>query len=206
MLTTNEISRATNYVEELRIFTHGLKIPSDDKIRAAASCFAIAQDHHQAIVRLIEYQLFASVFSLVRIEFEAYIRGEWLSQCASDKLVIAFLKGIEPPRIDCMIEQLEKLEPFNENILSQIKQKNWRSMCAFTHTGGLHVLLWNTEDGIEPNYIKEDVIKMLNFAEIIASLAALAVAGLAGNKKLAVRILKALKRQHTVCENTVNAC
>jgi hypothetical protein len=164
-------------------------------VRAAGSCFAIAQEHHHAIVRLIEWRLFAAAFSLVRVEFEAYVRGEWLSQCASDGLVEAFIGGKEPPRIDCLLEQLEMLDSFNEKVLSQIKQKTWKSMCAYTHTGGLHVQRWNTEDGIEANYSKEEVVEVLKFAEIIASLAAFAVAGLAADEQLAVRILEAFKQQ-----------
>ncbi|MCC4118764.1 hypothetical protein LLG90_25755 [Aromatoleum toluclasticum] len=195
MLTDDEISRAASYVEELRLFVHGLDVPGNNRVRAAGSCFAIAQEHHHAIVRLIEWRLFAAALSLVRVEFEAYVRGEWLSQCASDGLVEAFIQGKEPPRMDCLLEQLEMLDSFNEKVLSQIKQKTWKSMCAYTHTGGLHVQRWNTEDGIEANYAKEEIVEVLNFAEIIASLAAVAVAGLAADEKLAVRILEAFKRQ-----------
>lgn len=204
MLSDDEISRAVSYVKELSMFVHELYVPGNDRTRVAGSCFRIAQEHHYAIVRLIEWRLFASAFSLVRVEFEAYIRGEWLSQCASDELVKAFLKGKEPPRIDCMLEQLEKIDSFNEK-LSQIKKTNWKSMCAYTHTGGLHVLNWNTEDGIEPNYVKKEVVEILNFVENIASLAILAVAGLAGDEKLAVQILEALKRQQTFCGKTASA-
>lgn len=68
-------------------------------------------------------------------------------------------------------------------------------MCAYTHTGGLHVQRWNTADGIEANYTREEVLKVLKFAEIIASFAAVGVARLAGDENLAVRILVAFKRQ-----------
>lgn len=87
------------------------------------------------------------------------------------------------------------LDSFNEKVLSQIKQKTWKSMCAYTHTGGLHVQRWNTEDGIEANYEREEVLEVLQFAEIIASLAVVGVAGLAVDEELAVRVLEAFKRQ-----------
>jgi hypothetical protein len=195
MLTDNEISRAARYVEELRLFVHNLDVPGNNRVRAAGSCFAIAQEHHHAIVHLIEFKLFAAAFSLVRVEFEAYVRGEWLAQCASDGLVKAFIQGKEPPRINCLLEQLEMLDSFNEKVLSQIKQKTWNSMCAYTHTGGLHVQRWNTEDGIEANYARAEVLEVLQFAEIIASLAVTGVAGLAADKDLAVRVLEAFQRQ-----------
>ena len=103
MLTDDEIARAGSYVEELRVSVHNLDVPSDSRTRAAGSCFAIAQEHHHAIVRLTEWKLFAAAFALIRIEFEAYVRGEWLSLCASDSVIDAFLRGNEPPRIDCLL-------------------------------------------------------------------------------------------------------
>lgn len=195
MLTDDEIARAGDYVEELRASVHDLEMSSDFRTRAAGSCFAIAQEHHHSIVRLIEWNLFASVFALIRIEFEAYIRGEWLSQCASDSVIDAFLKNKEPPRIDCLLTELEMVESFNERVLSQIKEKTWKSMCAYTHTGGLHVQRWNTEDGIEANYSRDEVLEVLKFAEIIASLSVIGVARLANDDALAIRTLESFKKR-----------
>lgn len=198
MLTNEEIARAGEYVEKLRVSVHDLEMPSDYRTRAAGSCFAIAQEHHHAIVRLIEWRLFASAFALIRIEFEAYIRGEWLSQCASDSVIDAFLKNKEPPRIDCLLAELEMVESFNERVLSQIKEKTWKSMCAYTHTGGLHVQRWNTEDGIESNYSRDEVLEIMKFAEIIASLSVIGVARLANDDALAVQTLESFKERVNV--------
>ena len=195
MLTTEELERAGSYVEELRLSVDGLSLPSSNRMRAAGSCFAIALDHHHAIVLLIQEKLFASSFALLRIEFEAYIRGEWLSQCASDPIVDSFLRGKEPPKVDCLLAELEMLESFNEKRLSQIKQQTWKSMCAYTHTGGLHVQRWNTEDGIEANYTRDEVLNVLKFAKIIASCTVIGFAGLASDNELAARTLECLKRR-----------
>lgn len=195
MLTNDEIRHAGCYVEELRLSVHELDVPSNNRTRAAGSCFAIAQEHHHAIVRLVEWKLFAAAFALIRIEFEAYIRGEWLSQCASDSIVEAFLKGKEPPKIDCLLAELEMLDSFKQKVLSQIKQKTWKSMCAYTHTGGLHVQRWNTYDGIEANYARDEVLEVVKFGEIIASLAVIGVARLAGDNELAVRVFESFKRR-----------
>lgn len=195
MLTDDEIARAGSYVEELRVSVHNLDVPSDSRTRAAGSCFAIAQEHHHAIVRLIEWKLFAAAFALIRIEFDAYVRGEWLSQCASDSVIDGFLKNKEPPRIDCLLAELEMLESFNEKVLSQVKEKTWKSMCAYTHTGGLHVQRWNTEDGIEANYSRDEVLEVIRFAEIIASLSVIGFARLANDDALAIRTLEAFKKR-----------
>lgn len=56
----------------------GLDIPSDDRTRLAAGCLYMVLEHQKAIVLLTANSLFGSVASLVRVEFEAYIRGVWL--------------------------------------------------------------------------------------------------------------------------------
>lgn len=198
MLGDEELSGYSDYVEELRLLVDELPIPANNRVRASAACFAIAQEHHHAIVTLVESRLYAAGFSLLRCEFEAYVRGEWLAQCASDAVIEVFIRGKEPPKIACMLEQLEMLESFNEKVLSRIKQKSWNSMCAYTHTGGLHVQRWNSAESIEANYAKDEILEVLDFAEIIASLAVVGVARLAVNEELALRALDALKRRTQV--------
>jgi len=87
------------------------------------------------------------------------------------------------------------LESFNEKVLSQIKEKTWKSMCAYTHTGGLHVQRWNTDDGIEANYSRDEILEVMRFAEIIASLSVIGIARLANDDALAVRILETFKNR-----------
>jgi len=185
MITAEEIKFAGQYVETLRLLVHGLELPGTNRSRAAASCLGIAQQHHHAIVRLIEENLFASSFALLRVEFEAYIRGEWLSLCANDSIIEAFLKGKEPPKIDCLLSELEMLESFEGKELSRIKNNTWRALCAYTHTGGLHVQRWNTADGVEANYSREEILEVMTSAEMIASLSVIGIARLAGNENLA---------------------
>jgi hypothetical protein len=195
MLTDDELQKAGNYVEKLRLSVHELDVPNTDRVRAAGSCLAIAQEHHHAIVRLLEEKLFASAFSLLRVAFEAYVRGEWLSLCASDLIVEAFLRGKEPPRIDCLMAELELMDSFRECVLSKIKQRSWKAMCGFTHTGGLHAQRWNTMDGIEANYSRDEILEVLGFAETIGSLSVVAIARIADDNELAMRTLEAYKQQ-----------
>jgi hypothetical protein len=121
----------SGYIE---LNNHGLYLPTRQwcnlRVRVAASCLAIAQDHHHAIVVLLDHALFASSFALLRCEFEAYVRGEWLALCATDEEVEAFSNGDEPPPMRRMLEALENTAAFAEkNSLSnqgEILERNVR--------------------------------------------------------------------------------
>lgn len=196
MLTDTQLDGATNYGEWLRVAVHELELPSNGRVRASGGCFAIAQDHHHAIVVLLDARLYASVFSLVRVTFEAYVRGEWLASCATDTQVRQFLKGKEPTPKQTfadLIDAIEKAPAFNEQVLSKIKKRTWKAMCSYTHTGGLHVQRWITADGIEPDYSADEILEALRFAEIIASLSVLGMLGLANDDMKALQVLERYK-------------
>jgi len=192
MLSTERIRAAGEFVEWLRQSIHEQPLPANHRVRAAASCYAIAQDHHHAIVLLIENRLYASSFALVRLEFEAYVRGLWLATCADESQVNKFVsvKNWEPPNIGELILKIEaSLSEFQERTLSEIKKQNWKSMCAYTHTGGLHIQRWNTEDGIELNYPDDEVEEVLKFSEIISAMSVIGIAELGNSDRIAQQVL-----------------
>jgi hypothetical protein len=194
MNTNERLRTAGEYVEQLRLAIHEKELPATDRVRAAAPCLAIAQDHHHAIVILIEHHLFASSFALLRVAFEAYIRGEWLAHCAKDAQIQQFLDcTTDPPKINILLKELESTPAFVDQVLSKLKSRLWSSMCAYTHTGGLHVRRWNTAEAVEPTYAQEEIDEVLLLTEVIASLAAIGVAGLAADEKLAIEILEYFK-------------
>jgi len=185
MLSKAEIDAANEYGEELRLAVHELEMPANERVRAAAGCLALSQDIHHAIVKLVESQLYAGAFALIRVAFEAYVRGEWLWLCAKNNQVRRFLRGAEPPNLGQMLEELEREEVFREQVLSLIKRRNWKAMCAFTHVGGLHVQRWVTADGVEPNYSGDEVREALRFADIIVALSVVGVLGIADTEHAA---------------------
>lgn len=184
------LAKAGEYVEWLRIQLHEKAIPSTNRTRAAVACFALAQEHHHSIVLLAQNRLYGSAFSLLRVAFEAYIRGEWLSSCARDEQVEEFVNGVEPPRLSLMIEQIEQFLAFSQQILSAVKKAHWQSMCAYTHSGGLHIQRWQTLFAVEPNYSSKEIDEVLSFAEIVGFLSGIAIASLANDEPTADRIFQ----------------
>lgn len=186
---------AVEYLNWLGLSISECKMPASLRVHVAASCLAIAQDHHHAIVALLDHSLFASSFALLRCEFEAYVRGEWLALCATDNQVKAFSEGKEPPPIVGMISALESTDAFSEKVLSHIKTNSWNAMCAFTHTGGLQVQRWGMGNTIEPNYGADEIQEALYFAEIFGALAVVGVASLANDEKTAEAVLQKVKER-----------
>jgi hypothetical protein len=193
MVTESRICEASEFVEWLRQCVHERELPANTRVRAAGSCFAIAQEHHHSIVFLTEHRLYASSFSLLRAAFEAYVRGLWLSRCAKEPQVKRFLRGREPPKIDLLLSEVEQTPGFSENVLSHIKRRSWKAMCAYTHTGGLHVQRWNTVDAIEPNYEAQEVEEVLKLSELIGAMSVIGIASLGGSDELALRVLEKVK-------------
>jgi hypothetical protein len=193
MVTESRIREAVEFVEWLRQCIHERELPANNRVRAAGSCFAIAQEHHHSIVLLTEHRLYAPSFSLLRAAFEAYVRGLWLSRCARDAEVNRFLRGGEPPKVDLLLRAVEETPGFSENVLSHIKHQSWKAMCAFTHTGGLHVQRWNTAEAIEPNYEPQEVEAALKLSELIGAMSVIGFASLAGSDELALRVLEKIK-------------
>lgn len=195
MIAPATIQTAGEYVEWLRQIVHEKTLPASDRVRAAAPCFGIAQEHHHAIVCLVDIGLYASAFALLRAAFEGYVRGEWLAQCAKDSELRRFLADKAIPELGKMLQALEQTPAFSEKILSQIKNQSWNAMCSYTHTGGLHAQRWITAESIEPDYSDEELQEVLNFAEIVGSLAALGTLSLADDADAAERVLLKFKNR-----------
>jgi hypothetical protein len=79
-----------NLIDWLDSFIEGLLVPANDRAIIAAACQDVALVHHKAIVLSTRNLFHASAFGLVRLQFEAYVRGAWLRHCASDEQVARF--------------------------------------------------------------------------------------------------------------------
>lgn len=185
LVPAERLDSADSLVKRLNQAVQGLGIAGSRRNRVASSCFGIALDHHHAIVVLLRQGLCASCFGLMRLEFEALVRGLWLNCCASDKQVESFAEGNNPPKMDVLINAVERFAGDANGGLSTVYGHMWHAMCGYTHTGGIHVGCWNTEDTIEPKYDPEVVLEVLRFAEIFATCAVVELAQIAGDASLA---------------------
>jgi len=56
---------AVDYLNWLGGAIHNCALPATNQVRAAAGCLAIAQEHHRAIVVLLDHDRFASAFAVL---------------------------------------------------------------------------------------------------------------------------------------------
>ena len=128
-----------------------LSLAQLDRTRVAAACFAVALEHHHAIVILLREARIASAFALVRSQFEAYVRGVWFVECATDVQLNSFLSDKSRPKIEQLLCAIEEQPAFDSKELSGIKATNWKSMCSYIHTGWHQVSRWITMHGLAIN-------------------------------------------------------
>jgi len=165
-----------------------LPFPNVGRLRLSFGCFAIAQEHHAAIVFLTEHGYHASAVALLRCLFEAFVRGSWLFACASEDQVREFGNGEDPPRMQSLVEALETTSGFNNNVLSHFTKDRWRMLCGYTHTGGIHVQRWQSDEGIEPKYSMQEIEEVLRFSENLGYLSVVGMAEGVNDQILAAKV------------------
>lgn len=173
----------------------GVPIPSNLRCRLAGGSLDTALEHHKAIVMLVAHQLYGSAFALVRLVFEAYVRGVWLHQCASQTEIEQFEKKKFEKKFFELLVDIEKLDAFKSGILSAAKKKSWDVMNGFTHTGFNQIIRRNTADSIAPNYDDFEILEALNFANAIGLMSAVEIAHIGSNDPLANEVLEKVKNE-----------
>lgn len=165
----------------------GLAIRSDERTRVVAACFDMVLEHQQAVTILMEHKLMGSAFALARSAFEAYIRGIWLRDCASNDEWAKYLADDFRVPFQKLIDNIEELEPYSSGVLSDSKASAWDLLNSFTHTGYSQAVRRNTEDFIESNYDDSEVKQIADFVSSTSLLAGVEILSLAQAKIQAVQ-------------------
>lgn len=185
MSITERIEQSEDLILWLDSFIGGLSVPTNDRAVIVAACQDVALEHHKSIVLTTREQFHGSAFALIRLQFEAYVRGQWLRYCASDDELVTFK---ERDKLDKtfgeLIGDVEGHEAFEEGVLSSIKRESWCAMNSFTHTGRLQVVRRLSATEIGSNYPEEEIVGTLDFADSMALLAALAILNVATGEEV----------------------
>ena len=189
MVNTTNVAKALELEAWLNNELYGLAIPGSIRGRVSAACFAVTQDHHHAIALLLQADLNSSAFALVRSQYESFIRGTWIANCATEQQVDRFCKSGKLPEIAELISAIEKIPSFNSNFFSELKKQSWCAMCDYAHTGALSVQGWNTTSAIEPNFNPAAVAEVHYLSNALVIFSAFGMATLSNNIELEKKLL-----------------
>jgi hypothetical protein len=155
----------------------------------SSACLVTSIEHGLAILLLLEEGLHGSSFALMRLQFEAYIRGIWLAQGASENEVDKAAQD-EFPKIAPMITSLERPGLLDVGLLSKIKLNAWEPLNSLTHTGFQQIAGRLSKDGVGSCFGDNQIQVALNWAEGWTLMAAVGLAGLAQNDRLMLDLLR----------------
>lgn len=188
MSITEKVANCESFIGWLDEKIDGLPARSTARTQLAGGCLDSAHEYQKGIVTLVRHGLYGSAFALVRVIFEAYVRGVWLHHCASER----DLKRFEINKLDKnfseFIADIERLDGFNIGTLSTAKKTSFDAMNGFTHTGFHQIVRRNKVGTIEPAYDDAEILEVLDFTNAIAVLTAMEIAHLANNEALAKEI------------------
>jgi hypothetical protein len=116
-----------------------------------------------------------------------------LRNCATPDELEQFKKGKINKTFGSLIENIEKLQAYNVQVLSDIKNQSWAIMNDFTHGGILQALGRNKVDFIEPNYPEKNILGAIDFAISIGLLLTMEVAYIVSDEKFAREVLEKME-------------
>lgn len=171
----------------------GLKIKNSTSSRASAALLQLSLEHFGAIIVLLQKHLNGSAAALVRLQYEALIRGFYYFQCASESETEKFFSGEEPPKIKAMIENLEMTPGFTSGVLSRVHSREWKTMNSYTHGGAAQVQRRYAGSDLANHYSEVDRLDILKAAKGMALMAAIHAALSYGSLELANELKQELE-------------
>ena len=175
---------------ELQAATAGTVYPPGRRVQLSLASFCIVREHHHAIALLLDQELYASAFALMRPLYEGSVKGMWFAHCAQDGQLEGFAKDKELPAVGDLADDLLK-SPLPADVsfqLRRIKTLYWKAMSSFSHAGHAQLKRWLIATGVEPTYSTEEIREVANFTAYVVVVSALERARLGGNDVAVSRI------------------
>lgn len=149
----------------------------------------LALEHFDAILRLVDGQVYGSAFALYRPQFDAFVRGVFFRIKASDKHVERFQMGAyEPPRIHDLVRNIDGGEGYRKGDLIRMKDEIYDTLCDFTHGGSIQIRSRLNGGVVEARFPLKYVAALVRSSTHLSLLCCLEIARLAQDGDLAGRL------------------
>jgi len=142
----------------------GLQLPGGTRESLAISCHDLVIEHHFGITVLVRSEVYGSAFSLVRSIFETFVRGVWLRHCATDAEIQKYQSDRLNLNFGQLVNAVEKVPGFGDEVLSRLKEKSWSAMNSYTHGGALQSGRRFSGKNVDPNYDAEEVQEVIRLS------------------------------------------
>ena len=133
--------------------------------------------------------LTGSALALLRPAFEAFIRGVWLHEKASDKEIDKFkTKDVLNKKFAALVKDIETIKEYRNNekgmSLSEFTKIAWQGLNSYTHSGKMQIIGRNTPNSIESNYSDEEKIWAIRHTADMELFTLFGIVRLADNSEL----------------------
>lgn len=194
-------SRSIGLINWIHVNLNGITIEglgTSKRNLFSAGCWHVAIEHHQGVVALVQDGIWGSALALLRPQFEAYVRGEWLMHAATDADIERAGRDEFPNdffgRIVRDLEQPGLLKKARGGpALSNIKGEPWQRLCSLTHTGFHQIGARITPEGIGCEFPESEITDALGISDLVALMSMGAFAGLAKKPDLEEHIRDLVK-------------
>lgn len=188
------LTQSEQWMTERVTLTSGITFDTTNRLRVGVALLHLSLEHQTGIHSLVNFGVIGSAFALFRPQFESYVRGVWYHRCATDAQISSFIGGEQPPKINVLIEEIEKLVAFDEKLLSSTKRQIWPNLNDFTHGGTIQVNARCTADEIAQNYKEEHIANLLTASASLSLVAGVALATAVGKETLAHQFHSTFRR------------
>ncbi|CAH6928248.1 conserved hypothetical protein [Vibrio chagasii] len=135
---------------EILELLESIKPNLDERCQLSLMLHFIVFENQLAVFDLVERKLFHSASALLRVQFEAHVKAEWLKECASDKQVEQFkrdrVKSSRKPsrdiRFNELVDELELVKPHLKGTMKSFQAYHWKGLNSFTHVGSMQLTLF----------------------------------------------------------------
>lgn len=190
MTIVNLLEKSNSYCEELHDQLHGVELPDDARSSNAAACLHIALEHQRAVLQLYSGTCPISAGAILRSQVEAYVKGAWLRNCATDAQVNRFMKDRDPKPFTSMVAALEESDKGYSAELAEVLILAWRSLSNYIHSSAAQVSSRISDSEIVGRYITAEVVDGIRLSSAIGFLVGIEFAKIAKNQSLEYRLYK----------------
>jgi len=169
-----ECECALRWADQSRAILADIQFTTTNRLRISNSYYRLAMDHQIAVILMVEHTLFGSAKAMLRPLLDAFARGVWFKEKATDDQIRGFLTEGEnsrvPPPYPVLFKALDEVDRF-EFSFTGLYKTYLPMFHDFTH-GGLHQIgAYNTANDIQANFTPEDIAGTLRASATLGWLA-----------------------------------